>query len=756
VVPLLQRIYTAFAWLNNQTKAVFRGNSRAVIIVSFVIATVAILPRESQDYYETAVGRTWQDANLLAPYDMAVLKSNEQLKDERRTASDEVTEIFVEELGQRERNRKSLAEFYERLIALAPALRSMDLSAEEDAMARLNLLTTGLNPNPDPKALTALVVQGVSLEMLKHQALSVYDSIYRVGYIDRPSSNITHPLVSLRPTPSEERLVSKSQLMDNAAVLRYIATTTGKQASQQASRLMYASLVTWCKPNFLFNDKLYLNEREARRAAVIPYQGKVREGQLIITRGQTITNEASDVLRTLNQDVRRNHGSGNFWLKLLGQLTLVIVLTMITTIFLRSNRREIYFRNKKIALIFLTIFLMTALAVVTFYLGERLDPEHRMNYYFLVPLSMGGILTTVFFDARVGFFSNIVIGLLAGLVYYDSFEYFFIQACAGSIAVFNVSAMRRRAQFFTSSGALVLTYWTTYLGYYFYTRGGIAQVQSVDLAFLLGNVILTLATYPLIYLFERVMGMTSDLTYMELLDTDHPLLKELAMKAPGTYQHSLQVANISEEIAKRLDANTLEVRVGALFHDIGKLDNPEYFGENQRGSYNPHENLTPLQSAEIIIKHVPRGKEMAEHAGLPKEVIDFIRTHHGNSRLEFFYHKHIELYGSVPPEMEHHFRYPGPLPATKEQAIVMIADSIEAASRTLVRPTPSELEAFVDRIVSNKIRDNQMNHARITFRDLNKMKREIVKILQSIYHSRVLYPDQQVQPEPIGAAVGEP
>jgi putative nucleotidyltransferase with HDIG domain len=211
------------------------------------------------------------------------------------------------------------------------------------------------------------------------------------------------------------------------------------------------------------------------------------------------------------------------------------------------------------------------------------------------------------------------------------------------------------------------------------------------------------------------------------------------------------VANIAEEIAKRLDANTLEARVGALFHDIGKLERPEFFRENQRGSFNPHDNLTPIQSAEIIIRHVTRGKEIAEQAGLPNEIIRFILTHHGNSKLEFFAHKHSTDHSGMAPELEEYFRYPGPLPTSKEEAIVMVADSIEAASRTLQNPTPQELEAFVDRIVSHKIRDNQLVHARITFRDLNKMKREIVKILQSIYHSRIQYPDQAVAekaPEP--------
>jgi putative nucleotidyltransferase with HDIG domain len=265
------------------------------------------------------------------------------------------------------------------------------------------------------------------------------------------------------------------------------------------------------------------------------------------------------------------------------------------------------------------------------------------------------------------------------------------------------------------------------------------------------NVFFTLATYPFIYIIERIFRIVSDLTYMELLDGDHPLLKDLAVKAPGTYQHSLQVATLAEEAAKKIGANALQVHAAALFHDIGKIFQPEYFTENRADGPSPHLQLDPEKSAEIIISHVTLGEKLARDYKLPEEIIDFIRTHHGYSRVEFFYHKYLKAQPDATGNgaVERLFRYPGPLPTTKEQSIVMIADSCEAAARSLDNPTKEALEALIERIVTAKINDNQLILASLTFRDLTIIKREILRILVSVYHSRVKYPDQLAEARPV-------
>jgi putative nucleotidyltransferase with HDIG domain len=422
-------------------------------------------------------------------------------------------------------------------------------------------------------------------------------------------------------------------------------------------------------------------------------------------------------------------------------MLLVALVTGITVLFLSLNRREIYLRNKQISLLLFMYFFMVGLTVLVHILGRQLDGLYNVNYYYIIPLSMAPILLTVFFDDRVGFFSNLIIAVLASLVIYNSFAFFLIQMVGGSVAVFNLATLRRRSQFFTTALYMLMVYVLAYLGINLYIQGSLQDINPLDLALLTINVLFTLSTFPLIYLFERLFGITSDLTYMELLDTSHPLLKEMATVAPGTYQHSLQVATIAEEVAKKVGANALLCHAGALFHDIGKMYNPDYFTENQHSGQNPHKLIGPLQSSVIIIDHVTRGAKLAREYRLPPEMVEFINTHHGTSRVEYFYQQYRKENPEAPTSIERDFRYPGPLPVTKEQAIVMIADSIEASARSLKNPTPEVLAAHVEKIVNGKIQDNQLVHARITFRDLNKIKREILKLLQSIYHTRISYPD---------------
>ncbi|MFN9595460.1 MAG: HD family phosphohydrolase, partial [Bacteroidota bacterium] len=302
-----------------------------------------------------------------------------------------------------------------------------------------------------------------------------------------------------------------------------------------------------------------------------------------------------------------------------------------------------------------------------------------------------------------------------------------------------VTNLRRRAQLFISVGLILLAYVVSYSALSVIYEGGRDAIQLTDIYWLVGNVLLTLFAYPLIFIFEKIFGITSDVTLMELSDSNSPLLRELSIKAPGTFQHSMQVANLAEAAVFKIGGNALLVRTGALYHDIGKMDTPMYFIENQNSNLNPHDELSFDESAAIIIDHVIKGIEIARKNKLPDIVVDFIRTHHGTTMVQYFYQSFLKNY---PEEIvnEDDFRYPGPLPFSRETAVLMMADSVEAASRSLSAPTSEAINALVDQVIESQIEAEQFVNCDITFRDITSIKKIFKKMLMSIYHVRVEYP----------------
>jgi putative nucleotidyltransferase with HDIG domain len=314
-----------------------------------------------------------------------------------------------------------------------------------------------------------------------------------------------------------------------------------------------------------------------------------------------------------------------------------------------------------------------------------------------------------------------------------------MQTIAGMVTIFSVTNLRKRAQFFVSAGMIFLSYMFCYVALSVIHEGTVAAVDENNLFWLIGNVLLTLFSYPLIYIFEKLFGLTSDVSLMELADTNAPLLRELSIKAPGTFQHSMQVANLAEAAIFKIGGNSLLIRVGALYHDIGKMDMPLYFIENQTTGINPHDELSFEESAAIIISHVIRGIEKARKNKIPDLIIDFIRTHHGTTMVQYFYQSYLKNY---PEEIidEEDFRYPGPLPFSKETAVLMMADSVEAASRSLAQPSQEAINKIVDVIIDSQIDQHQFINCNITFRDISSIKKIFKKMLMSIYHVRVEYP----------------
>jgi hypothetical protein len=403
---------------------------------------------------------------------------------------------------------------------------------------------------------------------------------------------------------------------------------------------------------------------------------------------------------------------------------------MMLFLFLKKYRPEIYYNNVKVTFIFFNILLMVFVTTLVV--------KYNEVYVFVVPLCILPLILKTFFDARLGLFVHVLTVLILGFVVPNSFEYIFLQIIAGIVTILTVSELYKRANLFISVGQITLIYIIGYFAFHIIHEGNLDNVRWFTFGFFLLNGMITLFAQPLIYIYEKIFGMVSDVSLLELSDTNSKLLKELSNKAPGTFHHSLQVANLAEAAAHEIGANAMLVRVGALYHDIGKMNHPTYFTENQITNANPHDDLPPKESARIIVDHVIEGIEIARRNKLPDRVIDFIRTHHGTTLVYYFFRKQQDL---DPEVKEEQFRYPGPIPFSKETAILMMSDSVEAASKSLKNPTFNMINDFVDKIIGGQMQANQFLNADITFKEIETVKKVLKQKLTNVYHLRVEYPE---------------
>jgi len=472
-----------------------------------------------------------------------------------------------------------------------------------------------------------------------------------------------------------------------------------------------------------------------RERASLPTQNVVRQNEVIVRKGDRITPEIQRKLISLEREQNQRSGVSWWGRKFLGQLILILATYLIFFLYLYILRRPIFDDNR---LVFLIAILF--LGILGFY-GVAM--RAALFDMYVVPVVAVAIMLTVIFDSRVAMFGTMTLALIGAHLLSDDFSFFFATLFAGTLGTFSVRDIRNRSQFFLSAGLVFLGYVSVFAAGYLLQYMSIGRLTD-QLMFAGINAVLLLLAYPMLWVFERVFDLTTDLTLLELSDTNRPLLKELSLKAPGTFNHVLQVANLAEAAATAIGANALLTRVGALYHDVGKMSKPEYFVENQRGTSNPHDQLKPRMSALIISNHVKEGLEIAKDYRIPQRVMDFIPMHHGTSRIEYFYHKALERQkreGTTLHESE--FRYPGPKPNTAETSILMLADGVEAAARAQDNPNHKRLENLIDTIVAARMEDGQLDECSLTFSDLNKVKETFLNVLMGIYHIRVKYPGDE-------------
>ena len=517
-------------------------------------------------------------------------------------------------------------------------------------------------------------------------------------------------------------------VVDTNQALNELLSSRGLLRFQREYQALFFDIL---RPNVSYNEELSKRALEEEFSRISLTRGSVDEGKLIIAKGEVVEAENLKILESLKQEFESELWTENSYLFILSGYTILVALVlMMLMLFLKKYRPEVFRNNVKVTFIFFNILLMVFITTLVVKYNEA--------YVFVVPLCILPLILKTFFDARLGLFVHVLTVLILGFVVPNSFEYIFLQIIAGIVTILTVSELYKRANLFISVGQITLIYMVGYFAFYVIHEGTLDNINLYTFGFFLLNGMITLFAQPLIYIYEKIFGLVSDVSLLELSDTNSRLLKELANKAPGTFHHSLQVANLAEASANEIGANAMLVRVGALYHDIGKMNRPTFFTENQVTNINPHDDLHPGESAKIIINHVIEGIEIARKNKLPDRVIDFIRTHHGTTYVYYFYKKQQELNEDY---KESDFRYSGPIPFSRETAILMMSDAVEAASKSLNNPTYSIIDEFVERIVDGQMNAQQFKNANITFKEIQSVKKVLKQKLTNIYHLRVEYPE---------------
>ncbi len=723
---------------------------KVVLGILLVVLLALMFPRAESLKLEYKLGAVWAQKDLIAPFSFPILREEKDYARDVEEAKRRVYEVFERDTQGVSLFGENLDRFMARLneaLALrAEARRALRLHlprAAEDtsrfgsAAASLDIPFT----EKEWEVLASLAAAGRLVE-LRDLLFSVGKSFLAAGIIDRPRNSIARGEIAVRQGTVEE-IVSLDHLLDRNDVVvllgRRLESFYGNQSGPSA--IAYKIGITRLTPNIRYSPAGTDQAVAAAIDAVPRTVGFVQENERIISKHERITPETRLKLDSF-QRARLDRGSASGTpLQFLGNLLHVALTLALFTIYLSLFRKRIIGNNRRLNLIAFLFLLIGFLA----YLTRELDVSAPIEYLIVIPAA--SMLLTIIFDSRVGFYGTVTMALVVGGIRGNDYSVALAGLVAGALAVFSVRDMKNRSQIFRSLVFIFLGYGLVVVGL------GLERSESLpvlveQLLFCLANAVVSpVLTYGLLIFLERVFKVTTDLTLIELAQFNHPLLRLLAEKAPGTYHHSMTMASLTEAGAAAIGANEVLARVAAYFHDVGKILKPTYFVENQRTTRSRHDKLSPRMSSLIIAAHVKDGVALAQEYGLPEEIIDFIPMHHGTTRIDFFYTKALKLAEQDPDETkvaeinEGDYRYPGPKPQTKETGIMMLADAVEAAVRTVDDPTPQRLEDIIEDIVKRRFEEGELDECPLTLKDLTKIKTAFLNILVGVYHTRVKYPE---------------
>jgi len=674
----------------------YKNQSKLYKIGLLVVTTIFIVflfPKSGRFKYDFEKGKPWLSETYYAPFTFAIDKTNDEIEKEKATIRSNSETYFNIDTKVYSIVKETLIKQLEKNIP-----DSLDISLEK---------------------------------LIKTQSIKQLDKFYNVGVLDElPNANDLSTVIIL-DHQSEVNQTYFNLLYDQERIKSELNKFISTNNLQLYSKSILASFYNSVEDNLVYNQSLTTKILNEQLDKISYTRGSIEKETLIISKGEVVEGEKFAILKSLeSQHESQVWTNYNYYWIIFAYTLLVALALLMLLLFLKKYRYDVFENNTKVTFIFFNILVIVLLTTLII--------NYNAANVYVVPIVILPLILKAFFDARLGLFAHVITVLLLGSIVPNSYEYMFLQIIAGIVTILTVSELYKRVNLFISVGQITFVYIIAYFAFYVIHEGSIENLKFETFGlFVLGG-LATLFVQPLIYVYEKLFGLVSDVSLLELSDTNTKLLKQLSNEAPGTFHHSLNVANLAEACANEIGANAMLVRVGALYHDIGKMKNPVYFTENQSSGLNPHDELSPIESAEIIINHTINGIEIAKKNQLPERIIDFIRTHHGTSLVYYFYKKASEIDSEVKIE---DFQYPGPIPFNKETAILMMCDSVEAASKSLKEPTTTKIDSFVESIIEKQMSNGQFLNSNITFKEIQTIKKVLKYKLANIYHLRIEYPE---------------
>ena len=665
---------------------------KCLIFIVTVSIIAYFMPKEGKFNYEFDIDKPWKYGLLQASFDFNIYKSEQQI----------------------EKERDSLLTFYHPYF-------TVDKQVEKNMLAKLkedyNQTLKHSLPNTEyirhiERTLKYIYEKGI-LSVDDYQ-LVTEDSIQNIMLVDKN-------MATLQET---------DQLFTVKGAYEYLLNSDTAHFNRRI--LQSCNLNHYLTSNISYDLEKSEAALQDEMSKISPARGVVLNGQKIIDRGEIINEQTYDILRSLQQAWEKKSGSvKEIRLTLMGQTLVVGVLVLCFMIYLELFRKDYYQRKRSVLLLFaLIVFFPIILSIMV---------EQNISNVYVIPMAMIPIIIGIFLDSRTAFMAHTTIVLICSIFLRYPHEFIILQTAAGMTAIYSLRELSQRSQLLRTALIVVICYAILYFGFELIQENDLTKLNTRMYMYFVLNGILLLFTYPLLFILEKTFGFTSNVTLVELSNINNKLLREMSEVAPGTFQHSLQMANLAAEAANKIGANSQLVRTGALYHDIGKMIHPAFFTENQSG-INPHKRLKYEESAQVIISHITNGIKLAEKHQLPKVIKDFIRTHHGKGVAKYFYISYKNEHPDEEIDLEK-FSYPGPNPFTKEQAILMMADAVEAASRSLPEYTEESISNLIEKIVDGQVAEGYFKECPITFKDIAMVKALFKEKLKTVYHTRITYPE---------------
>ena len=665
---------------------------RALLVISTVAVIVWSMPRENVNIFHAEKGKPWKYAEFTAPFDFPVYKSDAEIQRERDSVMRQYEPYYdYNAVTEQQMVRKFQADYADGI----PDVPS-------DYLAIIS------------NRLHSLYQQGI-MDQEDYQSLHA-DSSSMIRLVHNKQASSVSILEVYSPKGAYEQLFHDPKL----AALR--------------QQLQKCNLNNYLVPNLVFDRNRSETSRTELLGSIPLASGLVQKGQKIVDRGEIVTERTQRIIESyLKENERRSQNKTQNQISLIGQILYVSILMICFTIYLTLYRNDYFDKWRSTAMLyaFIVIFaLLTALFV-----------RNTFVHVYILPYAMVPIFIRVFMDSRTAFMTHFTMVTVCASMLQHPFEFTVVETVAGLVAISSLRELSQRSQLFKTAIFITVASMAVNLAFDWTRATALSQIDYSTYNYLVVNGVALLFAYPLLYVIEKTFGFTSDITLVELSNTNNELLRRMSEVAPGTFNHSIQVANLAGEIANKIGAQGQLVRTGALYHDIGKLSNPIYFTENQSG-IDPHEMISDIESAQIIIAHVTEGMKMADKYNLPHVIRDFIATHHGLGKAKFFYIRYKNEHPDEPVD-DLLFTYPGPNPFTREQACLMMADAVEAASRSLKEYTEKAIRELVERIIDSQVAEGYFRECPVTFRDIQYAKTVLIEKLKTIYHTRISYPTEK-------------